>query len=166
MKYLLLLPYLYFIIFGSINAQHSHDKADLDIMATVINSESVDSIAVKLSVMRNSDNELEIHSEQSQSGKMVLTGTPYSKISIRVPSETILRDPTGKAISLSDIQLLAGTSNDLSSMEVLTPADCNELSVPESGQFFIRMGAKVSGDSPINGTYFGSLNFECGTPER
>lgn len=166
MKNLLFIISLYFFLAGNINAQNNHNSANLDIMATVVNSEMIDSIGVKLSVKSNPDNELEIHSDQSQGGKMVLSGTPFSNIHLKVPPKTILNHPNGKEAALSDIQLLVGTSNDPSSMEVLSPADCNELSIPESGQLFIRIGAKVSGDTPLDGTYLGSLNFECGTPDR
>lgn len=142
-------------------AQNNPARSQLEIMRAVVNSESVDSVEVKLSVKENGGEMFDISPNVPHSATMIITGTPYSKIHLKVPSATVLRHPSGREAELRNIRLLAGNSKVPTSMDVLSPGECNELSVSETGQIYIRIGARITGGEPLKGIYIGRLHFDC-----
>lgn len=159
---ILLYSVLFFLLFACQgNAQDSSTNSRLDVMATVIDGDTFDSVGVKFTAEDLSANEIELSPNENPGSNLVLSGTPYSKIHLKVPSSASLSHPSGKKAELKNIRLLAGKSGNTSAMEVLSPGECNELTVPESGQIQVRIGAKIHSGTELGGTYFGTLDFQC-----
>jgi len=146
------------IISPAINAQNG----GMDIMATVVNPDSVHSIDVKISVPSGFDGEfLEISLFDGKSGVVVISGRPYSKFDLAIPSESELRNQFGESAHLQNLRLMKGENRDVESMDVLTPATCSELMIPESGRVYLRVGGTVESEDSLRGFYLGKLNFDC-----
>lgn len=145
-------------------AQSSGKTGSMAVMATVVNSESMDSVPLKISISKDqNESELTLVLSDEGSAEMILTGTPYESVNVQIPSELVVANQFGRSACVKDFQLIYGNSEKHAAMDVVSPGSCNELMIPKAGRLFIRIGATVTSDSELKGVYTGSADFECNT---
>jgi len=165
MKQWIITAILLISITGISLAQSGQSDSGINIMATVVPSASVESIDIVVNISgQKSSGELDLSPFGEQGGLIVLSGTPYSEFTFNVPLETVLRNQYGDEAILTEYRFIAGENEDPDSMDMISPAECNEITIPESGVLYIRIGGKLeSEENELRGIYTGTLSLECDT---
>lgn len=136
----------------------------MEIMATVVSSNSMDSVSVKISISSDhKESDLRLSPSDEEGATMIITGTPYESIKLEIPSEKNVANQYGVSATAKDFQLIYGNSENQTPMDVFSPGSCNELMIPETGQIYVKIGATVTSESELKGVYTGSVDFECST---
>ena len=150
------------LLFQAVDSTAQHKEVHLDVMTTAVSEQSLDSVPVKVSIP-DGLNTLSIKFDLmgQESGKVLFTGTPYDTVRVQVPSRKALTNQFGTRASLRDLSLMHGESNDISAMEVLSPAGCTTLTVPRTGRLHLRLGAILESDQPLKGIYTTRLPLSC-----
>lgn len=162
MKYLSVLFQVLFFIPLLLSAQSGSEDVQLEIMASVVPSDDADNINIKINAMGTHGYEtFEFSPFQQNSGVIMISGSPYSTLDIQIPRQTFLENQFGEEITLTDYQMITGPDKNADAMDVLSPAGCIELTIPESGHLFIRVGGSLETDNSLRGVYTGTLSIEC-----
>lgn len=162
MKYLLVLLLLIFTVSTDLMGQSEVQTTQIDVMATMVNENSANAVPLKIPVAENTPGKtVEISPTETNSGVVILSGTPYSTVNVRIPKKTIIKNEFGDDAELGKFKLLAGEFDNPSQMDIVTPSVCGEMSIPESGLLYIRVGGTISSDRELRGTYTGEIGFDC-----
>jgi hypothetical protein len=145
-----------------LSGQNSDQSAKLDIMSLAVDSESLDSVPVKVSVPSSlTASQLSMNASDDSGGNVLLTGTPYDSVGVRVPADVTINNQYGEKAQLEGFQLLYGSSEDGSSLDVLSPIGCVMLQIPQTGRIELKIGGKLASEDELRGTYSGSVPLNC-----
>lgn len=143
-------------------AQPVQQTVPLDIMTTAVSRSSMDSVPLKVSVPDDIHlSELTFPISNEESGKIFITGTPYDSIQVQVPTDISVSNQHGEKAVLQEFQLMYGSYEDLSAMEVISPAGCVTLQIPETGRIDMMLGGTLFSEYNLKGIYTGTFSFEC-----
>lgn len=167
MKRLIFFAILIISLPGITLAQTAHEDTRMKFMATVLPSVSVESVDVMIAINESeSVNEVDLTPFVEQSGLIVISGTPYSEFRFRIPLETDLSNQFSERAILTDYRFIAGEDQNPDTMEMISPSACNEITIPESGTLYIRVGGTLQAEekeSDLRGIYTGTLSIDCET---
>lgn len=147
-------------------AQTPHQTISLDIMTAAVSQSSMDSVPVKISVPHHIHlSEITFQISGESHGELFITGTPYDSIQVQLPSDSPINNQYGEQAELKDFQLRYGAGKDKSAMEVVSPAGCVALQIPESGRIDIALGSTLMSADNLRGIYTGSVRLDCNPEE-
>lgn len=143
-------------------AQPVEHNVSLDIMTTAVNQSSLDSVPLKISVPKSMRlSELTFPVSEEESGDVFITGTPYDSVQVQVPNDIQVRNQYSEHAKLQNFQLVYGASEDISTMEVVSPSGCIAFQIPETGRIHISLGGVMVSDDNLRGNYSGSVRLGC-----
>lgn len=162
MKTVVVTFFLLFFLQKTGPAQPVQHTVPLEVMKVAMTRSSMDSVPLKLSVPDDTRSpELTFSVLEEESGEIFITGTPYDSIQVQVPAGTPIHNQYGEQAELQDFQLMYGTVHNVSAMDVVSPAGCVTLQLPESGRINIRLGGRLVSDDNLRGIYTGSIHLDC-----
>lgn len=143
-------------------AQSDDSSVNLDIMALSANSETIDSVSLKISVPKDlTAKEITFFADKKNGGDLFIAGMPYDSIGIQLPADAALTNQYGERAKLNDIAIMYGPSDEGSSMDVLLPGGCVMIQVPPSGRIHVKVGGEIESGQNLRGIFTGSIRFDC-----
>lgn len=143
-------------------AQYDKSSVNLDIMALTVNTQSLDSVSLKVSVPKDLNvKEITFLATKKNGGDMIIAGMPYDSIGIQLPADAALKNQYGERAKLNDIEIMYGPSDEGSSMDVLSPGGCVMIQVPPSGRIYVKVGGEIESGQKLRGLFTGSIRFDC-----
>jgi len=143
-------------------AQDTQQEPRLEVMTSVASSLVLDNIELMILLPDDfTENSYQFSSGEENSGMLMITGTPYSEFELSIPSESSFENQYGMIAVMEDYQLMSGTEPDPELMEVISPSECSQITMPESGELYIRVGGTVEAEEMLRGVYTGSLSLSC-----
>jgi hypothetical protein len=162
MKYLTFIALFFLIIPELLQAQESEQQPRLDVMTSVASSQLLGNIELMIFIPNDfSENSYRFSSGEDNSGLIMISGRPYSEFELGIPDETAFENQFGMSAVLDDYQLMWGAEPDSDLMEVISPSECSEMTVPESGELYIRIGGTVETEDRLRGVYTGTISLSC-----
>lgn len=157
---------IFFLVFlispNLVWAQENQQEPRLEVMTSVASSLVLDNIELMILVPDDfTENSFKFSSNEENSGIIMITGTPYSEFEMRIPAETSFENQYGMTAVMEDYQLMSGTEPESEVMEVISPSECSEMTMPESGELYISIGGNLESENPLRGVYTGVLSLEC-----
>ena len=143
-------------------AQSTQDPISLDIMTVALSQASIDSVPVKVSLPKTvRSSELMFPVSEERSGTIFILGTPYDSLRVQIPADISVANQFGEQADLQKFQLMYGSSDDESLMEVVPPAGCLTVQIPKTGRIHFRLGGTLISGEELRGTYTGSVRLDC-----
>jgi len=162
MKALAIFFFVFLISQNLLFAQDTQQEPRLEVMTSVASSLVLDNIELMIIVPNDFTEDIyQFSSGVENSGTLMITGTPYSDFELSIPSETSFENQYGMAAVMEDFQLVSGTEPDSEVMEVISPSECSELTIPESGQLYISIGGSLESEDQLRGVYTGAISLAC-----
>lgn len=162
MKVFVLALTLSMITYMKSDAQSDVSSVNLDIMALAVNTQSLDSVSLKISVPKNlTAKEITFLASKKNGGDMIIAGMPYDSIGIQLPSDVTLMNQYSERAKFKDIVIMYGSSDEDSSMDVLSPGGCVMIQVPPSGRIHVKVGGDMESSQKLRGLFTGSIRFDC-----
>jgi len=163
MKVFVLTLTLSMITFLISDAQSGKSSVNLDIMALTVNTQTLDSVSLKISVPKDlTAKKITFPATKKNAGDMIIAGMPYDSIGIQLPADVTLMNQYGENAKLNDIVLMYGSSDEDSSMDLLSPGGCVMIQVPPSGRIHVKVGGDIESGQKLRGLFTGSIRFDCG----
>ena len=162
MKVFVLTLTMSMITFMISDAQSDVSSVNLDIMALAVNTQSLDSVSLKVSVPKDlTAQEITFLATKKNGGDMIIAGMPYDSIGIQLPADAALTNQYGERAKLKDIEIMYGLSDEDSSMDVLSPGGCVMIQVPPSGRIHVKVGGEIESGQKLRGLFTGTIRFDC-----
>ncbi|CAN5279402.1 hypothetical protein BH23BAC3_BH23BAC3_06050 [soil metagenome] len=156
---------IFFLVFlispNLLFAQDTQHEPRLEVMTSVASSLVLDKIELMILLPDDTENSYQFSSGEENSGMLMITGTPFSDFEMRITSETSFENQHGMTAVMEDYQLMSGSEPDSEVMEVISPSECSQMTMPESGELYIRIGGTVEAEEMLRGVYTGTLSLSC-----
>ena len=148
---------LFTAIPGLLQAQNS-DQVVMQVRA-IVTGQAVKSHVQGLEFrieLTDSNTRLDLPPDSPSAADIRIESTPGNLYSISIP-DTVFLYSDRDSLVLSQLQLLKTDGTGSDTARELTPEDCSQLSIPESGTLVLRIGGSVKADGQEPGLYRGMI---------